>query len=526
MDIKQKDIMKVYMGYYTKHRKVPTLSQLKALGVTREMLRQSFDSLTELNTTARELYPNKFYDEQVTNIVNKKEHVSKINDWIKGYDRFIITTAVMGCTVNTKFLKAIKTYCNKNKAKLLILTCSDPAKRTHDDTIDKSLSEYLIPYEIYMNDNLFVSSLKMSAKQIDPARSVSRVGHESGSVIYASPKQRLETSPTAPGKYPLVTMGTGAITNPEYDTDRYMSERTAYLADLDHVIGGLVVELGADNKFHFRQIQAEKGGSFIDLNKKYTPEGKVQTVTGGALVLGDWHAGSTDPSAAKSWGEVAKLIKPKYLVLHDTFDGASISHHEIKDKIIRAKKAEVNKLNLEEELKLVSSDLSKLSSWANKLIIVSSNHDDWLSRYLKEGRYIEDVQNLRVSLKLSLAMLDGYNPLSYAVHELYKNKSNNIKWLESNSSFKFGGHELGCHGDRGSNGSRGSLKSLERSLGSCVIGHSHTPGILRKAKQVGTSTYLELPYNKGPSSWLHTSCIINTNGSYQLITSVDGKWKI
>ena len=305
-----------------------------------------------------------------------------------------------------------------------------------------------------------------------------------------------------------------------------MSERTAYLADLDHVIGALVVEIANNDIFHIRQIQAEKGGAFIDLATKYHPDGKVSKVSGGALVLGDWHAGSTDPTAAKAWREVAELIKPKYLVMHDTFDGSSISHHELKNKISRAKKAEENKLNLEDELKLVTTDLEALSKWADKVLIVPSNHDDWISRYLKEGRYIEDSQNLRVSLKLSLAMLDNNDPFEYAVKNLYNLKAKNIKWLKPNTSFKFGGHELACHGHEGSNGSRGSLASIERAIGMCVIGHSHTPGILRGAKQVGTSTYLKLLYNNGPSSWLHASVIIHSNCSYQMIISVDGKWKL
>lgn len=526
MNIKQKAIMKSYMDFYSKNKKTPSLVDLKLLKISREDVRQNFNSLTELNEVARELYPTKFYDEAIVNILNKKDHGKKIEDWIKGYNKFIITTAVMGCTVNKKFLKAINLYCKKNNAKLLILTCSDPAKNGQADTIDKNLSENVLPYEVYLNDNLFVSSLKMSAKQIDPSRSVSRVGHDSGSVIYASPKQRLETSSTAPGNYPLVTMGTGAITNAEYDTDRYMSERTAYLADLDHVMGALVVEVQDKKIFHFRQIQAEKGGSFIDLNKKYSPDGKVTTIAGSALILGDWHSGSTDPTAIAAWKELSSLIKPKYLILHDTFDGSSISHHEISNKILRAKKAESNKLNLEEELKLVTKDLEMVSSWADKVILVASNHDDWISRYVKEGRFIEDPQNLRVAFKLGLAMLDGKNPFEYAIRDLYQCKAKNLKWLNINDSFKYGGHELGCHGHRGSNGTRGSLKSIEKALGACVVGHSHTPGILRKAKQVGTSTYLEMHYNDGPSSWLQTSCIINNNGSYQLITSVGGAWRL
>lgn len=526
MDAKQNKIMKTFMALYSKSKEVPSLTDMKKAGVSREQIRQSFNSITELDTVARELYPNKFYDEDLTTLFNKKEHKKKILDWASDCNKFVITTAVTGCPVDKKFLASIESYCKKNKAKLLVLTCSDTAKRGGAGTVDKLVAQNIVPGELYLNDNLFISSIKMSAKQIDPSRSVSRVSKSAGSVVYASPKQSLNVTATAPGLFPSLTVSTGAITVSNYETDRYMSERTSYLADLDHVVGALVVEIQDSSVFHQRHIQATRNGSFIDLDTQYNSDGTTSKVHGSALVLGDWHAGETDPTAAKAWEELAKLIKPKYLFLHDMFNGSSISHHEAKNKILRAKKAEKNELSLEEELKILVRDIDMLSSWADKLMIVGSNHDDWVSRYIKDARFIEDPQNTRLGHILSLAMLDGKNPLKYAVEELYGSKAKNVKWLDVNDSFKFGNRELASHGHIGPNGSRGSIKSLEKALGGCIIGHSHVPCILRDAIQVGTSTLLQLSYNVGPSGWLHASAIQHSNGCYQLIISIDGKWRI
>ena len=67
---------------------------------------------------------------------------------------------------------------------------------------------------------------------------------------------------------------------------------------------------------------------------------------------------------------------------------------------------------------------------------------------------------------------------------------------------------------------------MELAYGSCVIGHIHSPEILRNAFCVGTSTHLSLEYNKGPSSWCNTSCLVHKNGSKQLINCIKGNWRV
>ncbi len=88
------------------------------------------------------------------------------------------------------------------------------------------------------------------------------------------------------------------------------------------------------------------------------------------------------------------------------------------------------------------------------------------------------------------------------------------------------GVELGMHGDRGPNGSRGSIKNLRRIGVKSIIGHSHTPGIEEGCYQVGTSTVLNLEYANGPSSWLNTHCLLYPNGKRTLVNIIDGKWRL
>jgi hypothetical protein len=526
MDSKQEKILKAYISYYKKNKAAPSVAAMTKLGYQRDMIRYHFGNITELGRVAREMYPESFFDEAVTAIITNKEHKAKIQDWAKSYKKFVITSAITGCFVDKKFLSSIENYCKRNKAKLLVLTCTDRAKSGDIEHVDKALMDLLITGDIYLNNNLFISSIKIPAKQTDPSTTVVRIGHKSGSVIYASPKQRLNSLATASGKLPLITLGTGAITIPDYRTDHYKVKSTEYKAEMDHIMGAIICEVKNEEFFYFRHIQAEKSGAFIDLDTKYKADGKVEKVSGGAFVLGDWHSGSTDPKAAKCWKEVSDLVKPRYIVLHDVFDGASISPHETNNLIVRARKAENNKLSLEDELEYLTKDIDMLSKWADDILVVWSNHDDWLYRYIKDGRFLNDPQNLRISFKLGSAIMDGWNPLEYATKELYKSKASNIRWLTANSSFKYAKYELACHGHIGSNGSKGSLKALERAFGKCISGHTHTSGMLRDAVQVGTSTYLELEYTKGPSSWLQSSCVVHPNGSRQLIHCIEGSWRL
>jgi hypothetical protein len=321
-------------------------------------------------------------------------------------------------------------------------------------------------------------------------------------------------------------MTTGAVTSPNYTTDLYMSERTAYIASADHVMGAIIVEIVDDNAYHFRQIQASEDGSFVDLGQRYSMM-SVKTESPEAIVLGDWHSGSTDPLVQKASEEMFKLLKPKKIVGHDMFDGLSINHHEEHYKLNKARRFMKNMPSLEQELTKLRTDIDWLSSFADELVIVKSNHDEFLSKhYLQKAKYADDPQNHYFSLDLAKAMIEGSDPLKFAVEKLGLKNKTKVRWLERDEDFKVADVQLGAHGDKGPNGSRGSLANMRRAYSNSVTGHSHTPGILNGAFSVGTSSLLKLSYNEGPSSWLQTHCIVYKDGTRQLINMIDGKWKL
>lgn len=512
----------------------PGRAELSRAGYNRDKLRHYFSNLSQLKDAAYEwAYENdpKAFDNIIDASIFTRENFKILKDNVKNYKRFVVTTAVVGCQVHEGFLDSIQTYCKKNDAMLLVLPAADPAS-AGDWNLDPDLGAQSIVFnDLALNSNLYLCSIKISAKQIDPITGLDRIGQRNGTFIYASPKQRLKFMSVSNIKYPHAEMTTGAITLPRYlnydITKKYMSERTAYIANYDHVIGAIIVEIVDNKMYHFRQIQADYKGRFVDLADCYDGDNVYKMYAEG-LSMGDWHSGETDPTAKKAWKEVIEAVRPKKLFVHDGFNGLSINHHERDRQIRRAILAKKGLLNLESELKKFSSDLDEMASWepVEEVIVVKSNHDIFLDRWLDDGGYVKDPHNYDVGVTLAKAMSDGHDPLKYAA-EMYGLKAKDkVKWLKIDEDYFISKIQCGAHGHKGPRGSKGSLASMEKSYGLSVTGHDHSPAILRGSFQNGTSSFLKLNYNEGPSDWVHSSTIIYPNGMRQLINSFNGNWRL
>lgn len=529
---KKQQIIQVFADLSKKLKRHIRMNDLVDAGITKDSVTHHFRSLTRLSQAARDAHPDSFHDVDIKDIIGPKS-LKELQDAVKKYKRFIITTAVTSCQADSKLLSSMENYCKRNDAAILVLVASDPAHNKEfgkqygslDKKIVDSPHAFPVVSDTALNTNLYVSTIKLSAKHIDPLTGLARIGQRNGSFIYASPKQRMKSIPVSNIKLPHMLMTTGAITKPDYSTENYMSERTAVIAENDHVMGAIVVEIVDKDIYHFRQIQGDLEGSFIDLGVQYNMDDSIESITPEAFVLGDWHAKETDPTARSAWEEVMKTLKPQTVVLHDAFSGVSINHHEQHRNILKAQRSAANELDIKSELETLAADINALSELVDEVVIVKSNHDEFLERYLQDGQYVKDPQNHRLSLLLSLHMLDGGDPLKYGI-ETHGLTSSKVRWLKRDEDFKIARIQLGAHGDVGANGARGSLRTMEAAYGNSVSGHSHSPEILRGAWQVGTSSYLKLSYNRGPSSWMHCSCLVYPNGSRQLINSINGQWRM
>ncbi len=534
-DATKKKILATYITFVKRCKRHPTEAEMQREEISRGAIRWHFGSPKGLKEAARKKQPEAFVNILDETLFTKK-NFKKLKRAVNKHSRILITTAVAGCEVHANFLKSLEKYCEEKDAMILVIPVHDPAGSAGrlnnwevDPALMKSPHVEIAFGDIELNSNLFVSGIKMSAKHIDPTSGLDRIG-QACSFIYGTPKMRLKVLPCSNEKIPHVAMGTGAITIPNYKSELYMSQRTAYLADFDHKLGAIVVELEKNDMFYFRQLQAEpKSGRFADLGEYYKPFGATAYLPPEAFVMGDIHAGEHDASAMQSWKEVIQMTGAGTIVAHDLFNGNSISHWEKDDIIKRAQRAQADQIVLADELKLTAKVVDELLSWETivEIVIPRSNHDEFLTRYLRSGRFVKEPLNFKLASELAGSYVDEIDPVKAGVEKYLSEKSaDQLRWLDRDEDFRVAGIECGAHGDKGPNGARGTLANHERAYGLCVIGHTHTPQILRDAWQVGTSTLLDLDYAVGPSSWMHTSCLIYPNGARQLIHSIRGKWKL
>jgi hypothetical protein len=526
----RKEIANVYAEIVNGGVLFPTRSDLLNLGVTRDRVRHYFGNIAKLREAAKLERPECFSGVLDIDHFTSGDYRLHLENVVDQFDKFVVVTAVNGQPLRRDFLLSINTYCKKNNAALLVIPCHDPAHNL-DNEIEWHFDEIIsnecniVFDELKLNENIHISSIRVNAKQINPITGLGRFVQSKGSGIFGSPKQSLEYVPVSNIKFPHALMSTGAITSPNYKTTRGNSLRTAFIAEHDHVVGGVIVEIQDNKTYHFRQIQSDEKGGFADLGKFYC--GRKVSSMKPKLVIGDYHAGEHDLIAEKAWIELVKHTKATEVILHDLHNGISTNHHDEDKIVLLARRSREGKLVLSRELEITGKVLNLWTNLVNRVTVTRSNHDEFLHRWVEKGKFVKEPHNFQLGCQLAEKMVDGVDPLIYGL-ELHGKlqKPEKINWLSRDEDYQIAGIECGAHGDLGGNGSRGSKANLERSYGKAVIAHSHTPGILRGVFQVGTTSLRKLDYNRGPSSWIHCSCLVYENGQRQLINSIDGLWHL
>jgi hypothetical protein len=225
-----------------------------------------------------------------------------------------------------------------------------------------------------------------------------------------------------------------------------------------------------------------------------------------------------------------ETIKPKHVVLHDVFDGYSISHHTMKNPIIQYAMEFHGKNDLAKELDEMYEILDVFDNKYDSVIVARANHDDFADRWVinQDWKKQPTPKNYKLYGKFMGMMLEEvevnpHDPRG-VIPMLLNEKYPKWKTLGRRDSFRVSGWELGLHGDVGANGSRGSAPQNRKLNTKIIVGHYHTPQRKDGAIAVGTSTHLRVGYNLGPSSWLQSHVIIHKNGKAQHINFIDGEF--
>ncbi|WP_133304770.1 hypothetical protein [Mesorhizobium sp. DCY119] len=366
--------------------------------------------------------------------------------------------------------------------------------------------------------------------------------------VFPHAKLQLKSVPsTDPAVQAHQVMTTGAVTQP-----KVIPRKAGIKSIFHHIIGATIVEFDAVGDIFPRQISAADDGSFYDLDI-FVSNGKVSTGHKvRAVVCGDVHERKLDhQNALATFGfgtdttttyrdNVIDTLQPDVVMAHDVFDNETRSHHHANDNAHFYEMAVRGRDSVMDEVAAVARFLTRLRRAGITPVVVESNHDLGLERYIREGRYRNDGINVRYGLKLDDAYLaareaqakalDAGEPvptfslLEAAVRMLSDDGLDGVKWVHDGASFVVDGVECGNHGFRGANGSKGTISGFARIGRKMSIGDKHSPEIMDGVYCAGAMN-LRHGYNKGPSSWAVAHIVQYPNGKRTLITLQNGKWR-
>lgn len=331
------------------------------------------------------------------------------------------------------------------------------------------------------------------------------------SCIIGHPKMHLQTLPVLEGEHKKILYTSGAITVENY-TDSLAGKK----GEFHHTFGFVIVEIDGDS-FHVRQVPMADDGSFIDLCFEVNADGVHAVDTCEALVLGDIHCGDTDLNKMRASETLTEMVIPEHIILHDIFNGHSINPHEAHNGIIRFDAFKRGRLSLEKEVDQMLEFLKDLQrdNPKSKLVVVKSNHDDFLDRYIRDQDWKKDIANAGMFAKCLGILLSGNGEKGLIPYFIEDEFSGKVIPLDRDDSFKPGEVQYAYHGDMGVNGSRGSVLQYSRLSTKTVIGHGHHAERINGCLMAGTSTFLRVGYNKGGSNWVHADVITHKNRKSQ-----------
>lgn len=453
----------------------------------------------------------------------------------------LVTAAQNATPAHPGFMRAMESFCNERNGDIMAVpisyknpTSHIPASQANEQVWDDAFTPYLCNQRKRLNQNIVVmADIPTQPTTVNPLSGFD--GHTHGeSGILAHPKLALRTVATPQARYPKILTTTGAATQVNYTRTP-----TGKRAEHHHTLGACLVEIKG-KKFNIRQINADKiTGDFIDLDRYYGGNGHTMKAPPAlALPMGDTHVDAIDPAVdAATFGPdgIVETLNPQELDWHDLLDSYAVTHHHNGNVFVAAAKIREGRMDIDAEVRRAVEHVMKRTTNGRKSYIVASNHIDMLTKWIVNTDPRSAPGNLRFWCKTALAIdeattLDGRgvdipDAFSQWGRKLIGDRQD-ITFLDRDKTHTVAGIELGMHGDKGPNGSRGSRQNLRRIGVKSIIGHSHSPGIDEGCYQVGTSTYLKLEYTSGPSGWLNTHCIVYANGKRSLINIIDGEWRL
>ena len=520
-----------------------------------DIIIETYEKLADIKKTAKEigLTPRQVKKVLETNsvLVNEPEDTkAKVKRKPKKgqVSRYILTSAQNNTRVHLTFFRNLEAYANQIGAELLISrftynkaafgakSVKPGSEATEDDKealwYDKPILPYVCDNRIKLAPDLvFCGEMNVLPTGKRPLSGLESYAGEF-STIFPHSKLAMESVASLTGAKLMYTTGTVTVSN-------YIQKKAGLQAEFHHAYAALIVEVDHKGNWWVRQLNGNKDGEFCDITDDgaYKIANKtMQPCEIDSIVYGDLHIAQIDPKIdeiAFGKGGILDTLQPRRQFCHDILDFQARNHHESRNPHSRYKRYVEGSDDVRKEVRDVVEFLQKIEREWCRTVIVDSNHDNALDRWLKEADYKTDPTNALFFLECQLAKYQAITKgdddhHSFEQAALREDDSGVVKdcvFLTPNHTCVINGVEHGMHGHRGPNGARGNANNLSRMGTKSNIGHSHSARIVDGTYQGGTFSKLRMSYNEGPSSWTHSFIIQYDNGKRTIVTIRDGKWK-
>lgn len=455
--------------------------------------------------------------------------------------RFIITSAQNNTDAHVPFLNNLRAYAEHVDAELIIfpfiynLNAFQNGEGSNEVWYASEVVPYLQKESVWLGEQGKVSAMAFNIlptvksplggmkEALGSAEAMivphATLAHECVAVLGA------QYGRTVPGMY-----STGTVTQ-----RNYIQQQAGQKAEGRHNFAALIVEFNEYGQFWIRQIETDETGTFMDL-LNLVQDGQVTTdhTTVEVINYGDIHAEKIDLSVAEiQWGKgeqtsMLDYFRPSYQMAHDLLDFEALNHHNRENHEHMADNLFSGR-TVGHDLQDVASILVQMNRPFCHTVVVRSNHDDALDRWLADSKY-EPRKDPANALTYYQLQVQSYKHIKNRVHfdslpvALFQETGFDTmfaEFLRASQSYKVGPIELGEHGHSGTNGSRGSPKQFASIA--CTTGHTHTPSIYGKCYTAGVSGKLAMGYNEtGASSWQHACVVQYITGFRTIVHIKDG----
>jgi hypothetical protein len=562
------DLINGYAKFVKTYSRMPEETELaKEMEMSVSDLRKTMqlagiDSFETLKLRAYEEKPANFKKAKDTDLFNAQETKKTVEMIREAQGGLIITSATAGQTLNESFFNMLLTKARRENLLLIIvptnfITMNLPIKLL--EAHDKDPNVRILTDAVDLLPELNLARFRPMPKNKSPFAGLKQlVVQLVQTIIVPSPKaERERVAHLDNEENPLDMISTGSVTNPEYKTAAPVQQRTSDIATLDHMMSALVLQkdkggrgimpFGGKPRYHIRRMDyLAEHDVMVDINVAYRSDGTVKTGVGvEAVILGDIHIDKTDPQAMKSLESLLLRLNPKYVVLHDIFNGTSVSPYEKDKSLTMSKLAQKGLLDIRDEVNRVRVFIESIARILPETIVIipEANHNMWLVKAVQDFESMKlNRANSAYLSELMFAINNmGRDPLEYAVSTTKNDKDGVVEWEEGMrkrvvfmglaARMKVGPDsgptEIGSHGHLGINGARGSVNSMAQFSAKVSYDHTHSPMHKKFLSNSGTLTRLKVGYNEGgASNWGQAITRISEYGDAQLILfdKATGRW--